>query len=340
MARTLTFGHRGVGCSIPGTMALLPENSITSFREARRLGAEGVELDVFLSKNSEILVIHGHLSTNSLCLTALGRDGAGVRRFGVEDLVEKHDIRASDLLLKRPWRLLQQVSDVEQLLQQHRRDVKASFQEYIDSAEVFEGDRVPTLEEVFEELGDSLQYNIELKGFHPEVGPRVLDVMERYPKIKAVISSFQWLPPQMEPGATYADQELERLPNGEMTVDLLRPLVNNRLGVPLGLLFNNERCELPSIGRIVECARSYGAEWINVAHNFWKMKEPIIGCEKTGLESLHHLVSEMHRHGLKLMTYFLESELDSADDVAAQRDAGVDAICPNDVELAMKVMKQ
>ncbi|MFH1998969.1 MAG: glycerophosphodiester phosphodiesterase family protein [Planctomycetota bacterium] len=47
----IVLGHRGIPC-------LAPENSIPSFREALALGADGSELDVFLAKSGEVVVIH------------------------------------------------------------------------------------------------------------------------------------------------------------------------------------------------------------------------------------------------------------------------------------------
>jgi glycerophosphoryl diester phosphodiesterase len=48
---TKIFGHRGAA----GTQ---PENTMISFQEAERVGAEGIELDVQLTKDGEIVVIH------------------------------------------------------------------------------------------------------------------------------------------------------------------------------------------------------------------------------------------------------------------------------------------
>ncbi|GBE60351.1 glycerophosphoryl diester phosphodiesterase [Babesia ovata] len=339
MARVLTMGHRGMGCSIPGTLALYPENALSSFREAVRLGVEGVELDVFLSRNNELLVIHGHHSDASLCLTALRRDASsGVQRFGYEDLVEKYDIRASDLLLRKPWRVLNQHESLQSVLEKHRSDVHASFRSYMEKLDVCEDECVPTLEQVFQEFGDKLIYNIELKGTRPEIGEHVLNLVERYPQIKVIISSLNWLPPDLSPDSPYGEYDIERLPNGKVPVDLLRPLINNRLGLPIGLLFNNERSDLPSIGRILECAKVFGAQWIIVAHDIWKSKLPIVGCAKTGIDTLHHLISEVRRNGLKIMTYFLESQPDDAEDLKLHVEAGVDAICPNDVEVALQII--
>ncbi|PFZ07874.1 hypothetical protein COL60_18605 [Bacillus pseudomycoides] len=51
MKKPLIFAHRGV----KGTH---PENTMIAFQEAERVGAHGIELDVHLSKDDEIVVIH------------------------------------------------------------------------------------------------------------------------------------------------------------------------------------------------------------------------------------------------------------------------------------------
>ena len=48
---TLIFGHRGYA-------AIYPENTMTSFKEALNAGADGLELDVQLSQDGELVVIH------------------------------------------------------------------------------------------------------------------------------------------------------------------------------------------------------------------------------------------------------------------------------------------
>ena len=47
----LNIGHRGAPRAVP-------ENTIASFQKAMELGANGVELDVHLSKDGEVVVIH------------------------------------------------------------------------------------------------------------------------------------------------------------------------------------------------------------------------------------------------------------------------------------------
>lgn len=49
--RTEIFGHRGSA----GTH---PENTMISFKEAARVGADGIELDVQMTKDGELVIIH------------------------------------------------------------------------------------------------------------------------------------------------------------------------------------------------------------------------------------------------------------------------------------------
>ncbi|MFJ8528823.1 glycerophosphodiester phosphodiesterase [Bacillus sp. NPDC094106] len=51
MKKPLIFAHRGV----KGTH---PENTMIAFQEAELIGADGIELDVHLSKDGELVVIH------------------------------------------------------------------------------------------------------------------------------------------------------------------------------------------------------------------------------------------------------------------------------------------
>ena len=51
MERTLVWGHRGAS-------GYAPENTMTAFEKAVELGADGIELDVQLTKDGELVVIH------------------------------------------------------------------------------------------------------------------------------------------------------------------------------------------------------------------------------------------------------------------------------------------
>lgn len=51
MSRTLNLAHRGAS-------SLAPENTLAAFRKAVDLGADGLELDVHLSRDGRLVVIH------------------------------------------------------------------------------------------------------------------------------------------------------------------------------------------------------------------------------------------------------------------------------------------
>ena len=71
--RLLVFGHRGA-------RGYAPENTMESFSMAVKMGADGVELDVHLSKDEELVVMHDDMVDRTT-------DGHGaVRDFTVEQL--------------------------------------------------------------------------------------------------------------------------------------------------------------------------------------------------------------------------------------------------------------
>ena len=74
----MLIGHRGMGpSSILGShfdrSYVLPENSLGSFNCAAMLGADGIELDVFASKDNNVMVIHD----NELWKNVYGNDRSG-----------------------------------------------------------------------------------------------------------------------------------------------------------------------------------------------------------------------------------------------------------------------
>jgi glycerophosphoryl diester phosphodiesterase len=77
--RPLNFGHRGAP-------KVAPENTLASFQEARELGADGVELDVMLCADGEVVISHdfsverttnGHGRVRELTLAQLKALDAG-----------------------------------------------------------------------------------------------------------------------------------------------------------------------------------------------------------------------------------------------------------------------
>jgi glycerophosphoryl diester phosphodiesterase len=111
--RTLNFGHRGASHDAPA-------NTIASFELAVEAGADGVELDVMLSKDGTAVVIHDETVDSTT-------DGHGpVSSFTLAEL----------------------------------KTLDAGSYKGAQYA----GARIPTLEEVFEAVGQRLLINIELKG--------------------------------------------------------------------------------------------------------------------------------------------------------------------------------
>jgi glycerophosphoryl diester phosphodiesterase len=105
--RPLIVAHRGAS-------AYAPENTLAAFERAAELGADGIELDVQLSKDGRLVIIHDFD-------TARTTNGQG---------------KVSDLTLAE-----------------------------LQSFDAGEGQKIPTLDELFEMLGPRLLYNIEIKYF-------------------------------------------------------------------------------------------------------------------------------------------------------------------------------
>ena len=56
LAPSANIGHRGTGMTRPGHA--LPENSISSFVAAMAAGADGIELDVEITQDGQLIVMH------------------------------------------------------------------------------------------------------------------------------------------------------------------------------------------------------------------------------------------------------------------------------------------
>src|SRR5881628_2776573 len=82
-SRPLVFAHRGGA-------ALAPENTIAAFDNGLALGADGLELDVHLSRDGVVVVHHDGLldRTTTLRGPIAARDAAELRRADVPSLAE------------------------------------------------------------------------------------------------------------------------------------------------------------------------------------------------------------------------------------------------------------
>jgi glycerophosphoryl diester phosphodiesterase len=112
-ARTLNWAHRGAS-------GHAPENTLAAFRLAAEMGADGIELDVHLSADGQVVVIHN----------------------GTVDATTDGQGRVRDLTL----------------------DGLQSLDAGSWYGPRFAGQRIPTLEQVFADLGQRLRINVEIKG--------------------------------------------------------------------------------------------------------------------------------------------------------------------------------
>ncbi len=110
--RPLVFGHRGA-------KAYAPMNTVPAFELALEQGADGIELDVHLSSDGELVIVHDFVVDSTT-------DGSGyIRDMSLAQLKEL--------------------------------DAGSWF------GDAFRGVRIPTLNEVFEAVGNRLFINVEIK---------------------------------------------------------------------------------------------------------------------------------------------------------------------------------
>src|SRR5438067_13530438 len=76
--------------ALRGGSALAPENTIAAFDNGVALGADGLELDVHLSRDGVVVVHHDRLldRTTALCGPIAARDADELRRAEVPALAE------------------------------------------------------------------------------------------------------------------------------------------------------------------------------------------------------------------------------------------------------------
>ncbi|WP_067729478.1 glycerophosphodiester phosphodiesterase [Oceanobacillus damuensis] len=151
MTETKIFGHRG-------SMGTYPENTLLGFREAIRQGVDGLELDVHMTKDGEIVVIHDE----SLDRTT---DGSG---------------NIKDLLLDE--------------IKTYSAGINYSHFPAYD-ADSWNSMKVPTLEEVLKLLRPyDIELNIELKTYiynYPGMEEKLLSIVKAYSnRLKVIYSSF------------------------------------------------------------------------------------------------------------------------------------------------------
>lgn len=198
MKKIQVWAHRGAS-------GYAPENTLPAFQEAIDQGADGIELDIQLSKDGELVVIHDE----KIDRTSSGK--GWVKDYTLEEL------KAFDYNY-------QNVSAPGQVI----------YPEY-------EKVEIPTMKEVLDLLAPTnLCINIELKTgivFYPKIEEKILDLVKSYHMEDRVIySSFNHatilrikeLNPSAKTGFLYADGTLEMPSYGaRYGVDALHPALYN-----------------------------------------------------------------------------------------------------------------
>lgn len=124
-----------------GAAVELPENTLPSFRLALELGADALETDAHLTSDGQVVLSH---------------DPTGARMCGVAK-----PIADATLAEVQSW------------------DAGALFVDARgERTETGKGYRIPTLAEVLREL-PGVRFNVDAKSRHPEMVPRILDVVNR-----------------------------------------------------------------------------------------------------------------------------------------------------------------
>jgi len=154
--RVLNFAHRGASHDAP-------ENTLAAFRLAREMGADGVELDVQVSKDGEAVVIHNFTVDATT-------DGQGAVRS--KTLAELKELDAGSWFDAVPTKRCPE-------------PVEGS---------AFASQRIPTLQEVMVEIGHQLLLNIELKTTmfgSADLTAELVRLIEDHNLVhRAVVSSF------------------------------------------------------------------------------------------------------------------------------------------------------
>lgn len=134
-SRPLLFAHRGLS-------ARFPENTFSAFKAAIAAGIPGIELDVHLSSDGELVVFHDD-TTERICPAQAGGPGA---MDGSGDASGSCAASGSALRLETSTFAELAALDIGRW-----------------KGPEFSGERMPRLSEVFAEFGSSVYFDVEIK---------------------------------------------------------------------------------------------------------------------------------------------------------------------------------
>mgnify|MGYP001225560153 CR=1 FL=1 len=164
---TKIYGHRGA----KGTY---PENTLLSFKKAIEHGVDGLELDVHLTKDGEVVVIHDETL-----------DRTTNRSGWIKDLT------------------------LAEIREASAGSVFNHFEKYEES---WDKEKVPTLQEVLELISSyDIELNIELKTYvipYNGIEEKVLQLVEQYASDKKIIYSSFHLPTLLRIKEIHSDAKI------------------------------------------------------------------------------------------------------------------------------------
>jgi glycerophosphoryl diester phosphodiesterase len=178
----LTVGHRGV-------MGVEPENTLRSFRRAEQAGLDQIELDLHLSKDGELVVMHDPEVDRTT-------DGSGL----IKDLT-LDEIRGLDAGLGERVPVFQEVLD------EVRRPIQAEIKD-VAAARV--------LAEVLLERGDTER--VSVLSFHDEA---LAGIRALVPTVRTVLVASE-LGPDIVPRAQAVGARLVSLDLTQLSLDVVQ----------------------------------------------------------------------------------------------------------------------
>lgn len=82
----LFYGHRGC-------RGLMPENSIESFQKAIDFGVDGIELDVVVNKNKQLVISHEPYFKSSFCFDADGKEITNEKQWNIYEMSQDEIVK-------------------------------------------------------------------------------------------------------------------------------------------------------------------------------------------------------------------------------------------------------
>lgn len=146
------IGHRGMGLSsILGKdyVDVIPENTIESFKQAIMLGADGIEFDVFITKDGHSVIIHDDELWKNIY--GIDRDGIELPECETKDTFRVSKKRLSDLLklsvgpdgqklptLTEVFDLVEEANSLRALMESNPIIINIDFRDSVTAIKCFE----------------------------------------------------------------------------------------------------------------------------------------------------------------------------------------------------------